>query len=754
MVPASGEAQSFPPAASYEAYYDQLMEIRPLAEQSAAVSGITLKRDVGELQFESGRIWLLTPVNGRTLGLVFQGRGRFRFSPPSAMEQERLRDRKKVTTMNEPFIEAVIFFGDSTLEELRSKLTFGPGEDGDGLRGRIREAFSYLGKDDKRSFDPDVMLTLLNGERNDLFYAHLVNRGDPWIFMIDPAELEGVRLLVRPSGTGFTRFAEVVTQFPRGRQPATALEYERYPELRVKDYKIEITLTQDIAADLRFQADARLEIASDTATGPWTGFVMYGKLEVDSARWGNGEAAEVFKPKDYFALYVRMPQRLEAGESATLRLFYHGNVIDRFGEWFFINTSISWYPISMETRNLATFDLTFHYPRSLTLASVGKRVDSTVVGTVRTTRWVTDHPVRNASFNLGIFDEVSVSASQPQITLLWSDRGHREAFRDVLTQSHPQEVVGNDLTEALKFYRTVFGELTVDRFYATEIPWSHGEAFPGMINLSFITFVQTSEDGFDEFFRAHEVAHQYWAIGVDYATYHDRWISEGFASFSGLWFMQTRRGDNRRYFNMLDRWQADIMLHRDEGVPIWLGHRVASVGRGVNYQAIVYQKGAWVLHMLRMLTLDLATMKEDRFTNIMREFYRAYNGSRASTEDFRRVVERIVGTDMGWFFDQWVYNSVIPSYRFAWRSDKQPDGTYRVRLRVQQERVPESFLMYVPVTVELGNNRLARVRVKITGAMTDVVLPVALPSEPRAVKFNDMHGVLADVERVSWPSEY
>lgn len=750
LLPAAGQAQSYPVAASYVAYYDQLMAVRPLNDQSAAVAGITLTRDAGQFEFAEGRIWLLTPVDGRTVGLVFRGRGRFRFRPPTPMEQERLRERKKVTEMNEPFTEAVLFFADSTLEELKGRLSFGPGENGDGLRGRIDDAFQYLGKKDKRSLDPDFISPLLNGERNDLFYGYLVDRGDPWMFMIDPGELEGIRLMV-PPGRGFEGYSEVVTQFPRQGVAATSLERERYPESRIRDYKIEIWLTQDMAADLRFQAAARLEITSDSATGPWAGFAIFRDIEVDSARWETGEPAEVFKPKDYDAMLVRLPHRLGPGEKVPLRVYYHGNVIDRFGEWFFVKSSISWYPVALEGRNRAFFDLTFHYPRSLTLASIGERTDSTVAGTVRTTRWVTRDSIRNASFNVGLFDEIQLRApDQVPVTMLWSDRGHREAFANVLTQKNPSDVVSNDVVAALKFYQNVFGESPVQHFFATEIPYAHGEAFPGMINLSFVTFVQTSDDGFDEVFRAHEVGHQWWGIGVDYATYHDRWLSEGFSSFAGLWFMQARRGDNKRYFGLLDRWQADIMLHRDEPIPIWLGHRVAREGRAENYNDIVYQKGAWVLHMLRMLTLDLQTMKEDRFTNIMREFYRTYHDSRASTEDFRRVVERNVGADMGWFFNQWVYSAAVPTYRVAWRSEPQGDGTFRVRLRVQQEKVPDDFMMYVPVTVDLGGNRLARARVRIAGPSSEILLPLALPSQPRSVKFNDMQGVLAEVKTTSW----
>jgi hypothetical protein len=61
----------------------------------------------------------------------------------------------------------------------------------------------------------------------------------------------------------------------------------------------------------------------------------------------------------------------------------------------------------------------------------------------------------------------------------------------------------------------MYGPPPVQHFYATETPTFDGEAFPGMIALSFSTFVRTDDRGFDETFRAHEVAHQWWGIGVD-----------------------------------------------------------------------------------------------------------------------------------------------------------------------------------------------------------------------------------------------
>jgi aminopeptidase N len=166
------------------------------------------------------------------------------------------------------------------------------------------------------------------------------------------------------------------------------------------------------------------------------------------------------------------------------------------------------------------------------------------------------------------------------------------------------------------------------------------------------------------------VAHQWWGVGVDFTSYHDQWLSEGFSNFSGLWYLQTVRKDNDKYFGMLRRWRTGILERTEEPSPIWLGYRARSSKDDNGYGVLVYQKGAWVLHMLRIMMLDFKTMGEDRFTETMREFYGTYQGKRASTEDFRQIAEKHMGADLGWFFDQWIYGTEIPTYRVAYRSDR------------------------------------------------------------------------------------
>lgn len=745
-------------AATYNARFDALWKLGAARDRAAPVRDLVLRRDAATITLEQGTLYLMEPVGGRVMAVVFRGAGRLRYTPDTRIEQDRLRLFRKSAGYDEPFDELVLFFADTTLAELERRLTFGAGTAPGDLTRRFRELLDYFGDEDDRYLDPDLLRPVLNDEPTGFFLAMAVQGAhDPWMFLVNPHEVEGVQLLTRARRTARTRRLEPVTQsLPQGTTRPRGEYSERRPGARIARYTMTIRLPQGGTGDLNFAADGRFEIVADSAVGPWVPFFIYDRMEVDSARWSDGTPAEVFLSRDSPYLWVRLDARLERGGTRTLHLAYHGDLIERFGDWFFIKSSISWYPLSLETRYPAHFDLTFESPEGFLLAAVGDRVDSAAApGHMVRTRWVTPRPIRNASFNIGIFEAYRVpGAEEPPVTVLWSDDMHRTMGRRLAgpgalmeTGKNMKQQVGDDVVNAIRFYTQVYGPPPMPRFYATEIPWFHGEAWPGIVGLSWVTFQRTDNEGHDEVFRAHEVAHQWWGISVDYATYHDRWLSEGLSDFSGLWYLQTRRKANDKYFAMLERSRASIMLRRDDPLPIWLGHRVVTANQGEDYGAIVYSKGAWVMHMLRILLLDLGSMGEDKFTAAMRDFYGTHAGRRASTEDLRAAFERTTGQGMGWFFDQWVYGAAIPTYRVAWKTEES-GGQWQVRLRVRQERVPPEFLMYVPVAIRLGTNQMARVRVKVTGAVSELTIPV--PGKPSDVTFNDLQGVLAEVKSEGW----
>lgn len=755
LVISTGFVGQTPPAATYLERYREIVDLKPLTGRVAEVQDLVLRRGTGEIVLERGAVYLLSPVGGRTVGAVFRGQGRFRFTPPVAAERTRLRDFAGSETLDEPTTEVILLFADSTLDRLQG-LSFGEAAIPGDVQTRVADLINSLRGESEGSFSSSVMSPLLNGEVNGFFLARVERaRAGPVLFQVDPNLSESVRLLRPVNRARWGANWAVVAQLPPPAGAPHAWAYRH--RLGVPRYRLDVRLTPTAMADLSFAASATLTLNAVEPTGPWLLFDLHRELVVDSARWGDGTAAEVFKAKESDDLWVRAGRRLAAGDSLELTVFYHGDLIDRYGEWFFVDPVAAWYPVNGQGDNLATFEITYHTPGWYPLASIGERVDSILNGRVLTTRWIARQPTPYASFNLGVFENYRVQREGgPVLDVLISEDAHRELARDALRQGVviPQqrkmrENVAADVENSLKLFTAMLGEPPVGRFFVTEIPYGHGVSFPGLIHMSWVTFQNTSMDGFDEFFRAHEVAHQWWGNGVRPASYRDAWLSEGLASFMALRYVQTVRKRNDEYFKFLDQYRADIADYRKGFGPIWIGYRNATPESPRAYQVLTYEKGAWVFHMLRTLMLDLQTRKEDRFAETMRDFYQTFRGRTAATEDFQQLVERHAGIPMDWFFDQWVRGTATPAYRVAWTAQTTADGRPSVRLRVRQDDVSADFLAFVLVSVDVGENRFANFRVRVQGPETDWASP-ALPGPPRAVRFNELHSVLAEVKMERW----
>ena len=547
----------------------------------------------------------------------------------------------------------------------------------------------------------------------------------------------------------------VATLLTAGPLRAQGPESDNRKNLRVTRYTMDVRITEDFTAGLTLTVRATLALVAEANVGPSLRFGLAKKLTVDSGRWGTGEPAHVSKTGNSELMTVDAPHALQAGDTATLTLFYHGGGIDRFANMFFIDPADDWYPANHEGPRTAAFDVTFHSPARYPLISIGALTDSSRAGNVLTTHWVTERPTPFATFNLGLFERYH--AEDPgayPVDVLFSEEAH-QAVRQLaaeegfflLEQTQKPQHVADDVTNALKFFTYLFGPSPFSHFYVTEIPYPEGVAFPGLIDFSFETFQRTALDGFDEYFRAHEIAHQWWGNGVLPASHREWWLAEGFASFSGIWYVQAERKRSDEYFHFLDQYRSDIRdVGRDAGAIIDATKATTEPG---GHRVMIYEKGAWVLNMLRVLMLDLRTMSDDRFIATLKDFYQTYNGTDASTENFQRVVEEHVGAPMDWFFAEWVRGTAIPTYHVAWTSEAQPDGRFRVRLRVRQEGVDSTFQMPVLVSADLGGGRTARFRVNVRGGQAEYQSPL-LPAQAQSVTFSDLHATLAEVRTERW----
>ncbi|HKQ59167.1 MAG TPA: M1 family aminopeptidase [Candidatus Eisenbacteria bacterium] len=752
-----------PPAADFTAFHAAFLGQRLDSTRVAHVSGLVLERDAGRFVLEQGELFLATPVQGRVCAAVFMGSGTFTLTPPVAVEREQVRRHYGGSTVERRFASLVLIAADSTIDELRRVAAFEPGTSAKTGNATLTECLKYVSEKKTHGIDASLAKPFLEGRSNGYFFSMIDSLGKGRLFYeIDPQRVEEVTLWREPKARylGLLRVwrRDDVCMFKRRGARAPESVGDTRLLLAVKRHRVDCRIT----GSMGFSATAELELESrDTAPQHWATLTLFDRLVVDSVAWAGGRAAPYSRYDENDRLWVRCEPPLQPGETRTLRVSYHGKLIDRLGDWMLLGTSTEWYP-EPDGRQRAPFELTFHTPSQYHLASVGERVSSETQGRTTTTRWISERPISNASFVLGLFDEEEFGGKEPPPVVALMFRGKPDPVRisfgdvQVVSGARMTRQVANDATRAVEFFFRNLGPPPVPRVVVAEIPNTRGEAFPGLVQLTWTPFWGRNVAAEDAVFRAHEVAHQWWGHGVEYRTYHDHWLSEGFADFSALWYLQQGVGDTKSYLAVLDSWREDIVddmtlrpADSPPAGPIWLGYRSASIEAPGDHQMVVYKKSAWVLHMLRNMLLDLSTGNEEAFQGLMRDFYARYEGKAATTEDFIRIAQRYAGQDLGWFFDQWVYGTDVPTYRFATRTERTTDGKYKVTCRVDQSGVPETFKMPVPVRIDFAGGRSARVRQLIQGPTTEFVLPI-MDEEPRAVVFNDLESVLCRVEQVRW----
>ena len=127
-------------AESFDETYGELLGLMGVPSRVAQVKDVVLQRDIARFTLQQGRLYQLSPIGGRTVGLVFVGQGRFAFAPESRIEQDRLARIEKVRAIDTPVSAVLFLFADSTMAELEGRVTFAAGEVPGGVRDRVKDA--------------------------------------------------------------------------------------------------------------------------------------------------------------------------------------------------------------------------------------------------------------------------------------------------------------------------------------------------------------------------------------------------------------------------------------------------------------------------------------------------------------------------------------------------------------------------------------------------------------------------------------
>jgi aminopeptidase N len=353
-----------------------------------------------------------------------------------------------------------------------------------------------------------------------------------------------------------------------------------------------------------------------------------------------------------------------------------------------------------------------------------------------------------------------------------------QAFQEAASESHSM-AVGTMNTSSLNqkamaeaqlataLYSDYFGPLSINHLSITQqTADNYGQAWPGLVYLPITYFFDTTvrhQIGMGEahgYFRVvepHEVAHQWWGHLVGWKSYRDQWMSEGFAEFSASLYVQ----EIYKNAEFLKFWKEERELltqkNREGFRPIDVGsvtqgERLINSKQGNIYRFMVYPKGAFIVHMIRMMMWD-RQQHDAKFRAMMQDFVKTYSNKAASTEDFKAMVEKhmtpqmdIDGSHrMDWYFNEYVYGTSLPDYKVDYSFAPGAQGQ-TLKLKVTQSNVDKDFVMLVPVYLEFGNGGVTRLgSITLVGNTTfSQEIPLGnVKDQPKKVSVNYYYDVLS-----------
>ncbi len=269
-----------------------------------------------------------------------------------------------------------------------------------------------------------------------------------------------------------------------------------------------------------------------------------------------------------------------------------------------------------------------------------------------------------------------------------------------LARTRDEAVRSLDLAEGmLRFFTARFGPSPYDRINLVVIEGNSpgGHSPPGMIVVARRpAFVRrplrddpTNFSDVPGFFLAHELAHQWWGQGVAGQNYRERWLSEGFAQYAAVAWTRHAHGEEefQGVLKRMGRWA----MSQSRWGPISLGYRLGHVkGETAPFRALVYDKGAYVLHMLQGL------VGEEAFIGALTDFQTRFRYRKAGTDDWREALEATSGQKLDAYFQHWVYGTTIPALRYAHREERAASG-YRTAVNVEGRDLPGPLPLEVAV---------------------------------------------------------
>jgi hypothetical protein len=796
VVSVPGKSLAF---ANTDHVYRQLRDLG--LGESFHFDNFTLTSDAATFQFQKGTLTFLSPVDGVVTGAIFIGEGHFNLKPLLALDATELSRRTGAAEVNEDFGEAVFRFtrdgrlkflpglGDRT--EATSEAAAVLSHWRERMRQRQERALSFtqslLQGETMDNVDADVLAAVYNPAHPEFFNAYLRGKKhkDLRFFVrnrvgavpqLDSPE-EVALINYDPDGMGMEDGVWYLAHLKTEYSNRTANSREDRRLFATHRYKIESV----IAKNGHLFSTATISFEPLVAGERMLKFGLLPNLRVTRVADELGKDLYFIQEsrKEDGSFYAILPQAPPLGKEVSITVEYSGDkVLEQAGEGsFYVLARTSWYPNLNGFGEKALYDLTFKVPHHYKVISVGKLESESVEQDLAVSHWITPIPVAVAGFNYGAYERLDMP---DDITGYKISGYYLSELPDSLRRSRalqslaPRSMTNYALEQTraqLQLCSFYFGKIPYEEIHITEQPdFNFGQSWPNLVYLPISAYTDSTQrwmlfgsinskfTGFVQEVTPHEVSHQWWGHSVGWATYHDQWLSEGFAEFSaGLFLQQAVGADWRKdYLEFWERLRQRILEKNNFGIapndagPLWMGLRLISPRTESAYQNVTYPKGAYVLEMLRSMMRSTEDKDQDKaFIAMMHDFVESHREKAATTESFKAVAEKhmtkLMDFDkngrLDWFFKEWVYGTQVPRYHFEYQVASGDGGQLKLHMTITQSEVDDHFAMLVPVFADFGKGMSRIGQIGIVGNSTRTV-DVPLPAQPKKVALNANKDIL------------
>jgi aminopeptidase N len=434
-----------------------------------------------------------------------------------------------------------------------------------------------------------------------------------------------------------------------------------------------------------------------------------------------GEQALAFA-HDGDRLRIELPSPSVAGRKLSVTVEYHGVPATgliigdtKYGDRSFFsdnwpNKARNWLATVDHPYDKATSEMIVTAPSHYQVVSNGLLVEETdLPGGMRLTHWSQSVPIATWLYVLGAarFAVQYVDEYEGKSIQTWVYAQDRDAgFYDFAIPTK----------QVLEFYGDYVGPFSYEKLANVQANSVGG----GMEAATAIFYGDNSVTG-DRSVRwrnvvIHEIAHQWFGNAVTESDWDDVWLSEGFATYFTSLFIEHAYGRDE-FVDQMNNAKQRVYSFYEERPDYRIVHDNLSDMSQVT-TGMQYQKGAWVLHMLRHMLGD------ESFREGIRRYYHQYRDKNATTADFQRVMEEVSGVEIGWFLEQWLYQGGNPRYEGSWDYDP-VSGELRVELNQVQDG-PYTFRMPIDLGIYFEGEQRPRMEVlQVNGLENEFVYALA-----------------------------